>query len=172
MQKKTDTDKALARKFPEQVVLVTTRSADGAANAMAVGWVAVASSNPAMFVLGIDDEAYTYELIRATKQFVVAYPSELMGMETMHVGTHHGRGRDKIAECGLATQPATVVRPPLIAEAVANFECELVDVYRPGDCPLVVGKILVAHENADASVKRLYTVAPGPTMGGVRPVVP
>ncbi|MBI4026401.1 MAG: flavin reductase [Verrucomicrobia bacterium] len=102
-------------------------------------------------------------------KFGVPFPSEQMGRETLHVGSHHGRGRDTIAECGLATQPATVVRALLIADAMANFECELVDVYRPGDCPLVIGKVLAAHENADATVKRLYTVGPGHTMGGVRP---
>ncbi len=169
MQKKCDTKSAMGRKYPEQVVIVTTRGPEGNTNAMAVGWVAIASSDPNMFVLGIDDEAYTYELIRETKQFVIAFPSESMTREALHVGSHHGRGRDKLAECGLATEDAEFVRAPLVSEAVANFECELVEIYKPGDCPLIIGKVVAAYEHSDPSVQRLYTIGSGYKMGGVRP---
>ncbi len=168
MQIQTDVEKAFLRKYPEPVVLVTTRNAEGRANAMAAGWFSVASSDPWMFMLGIDESAYTYELIKATGQFVVAYPSESMVFQVLHVGSHHGHNRDKLTECGLALQKAEKVSAPLIAGAVANFECELVDIYKPGDCPLIMGKVLLAHENADAAQKRLYTVGPHYTLGGVR----
>jgi flavin reductase (DIM6/NTAB) family NADH-FMN oxidoreductase RutF len=90
-----------------------------------------------------------------------------MAEATLHVGSHSGRGRDKLAECRLATQPAALVRPPLIRDAVANFECELVTVVKPGDCPLVIGKAVTAHVNTDPSLTRLYTVATGHVMAGV-----
>lgn len=168
MQKRTQEEQALARKYPEQVVIVTTRGADGRDNAMAVGWIAIASGDPLMFMLAIDHGAYTYETINRTRQFVVAFPSDGMGKAVLHVGSHHGRGRDKLAECGLATQKAARVAAPLIRDAVANFECELVNVYKPGDCPLVIGRVLAVHENKDAKIRRLYTVGPGHAVGGVR----
>lgn len=167
MQTKSDTAKALARKYPEAVVIVTTRTPEGLPNAMAVGWVMPASGEPAMLALGIDDESWTYEVIRQTRQFVVAFPSEAMAKETLHVGSHSGRGRDKLAECGLKTQSATVVQAPLIADAVANFECELVTIVKPGDCPIVVGNILAAHVNEKADIRRLYAVAPDHVLAGV-----
>lgn len=168
MQKKADLGKAFARKYPEPVVLVTTRGPQGRPNVMAVGWHMVASSGPWMFALGIDDEAYTYELIRRTKEFVVAYPNERMAKAVLHAGSHHGRGRDKLKEAGLATQKASRVKAPLIADAVANFECKLVKVIRPGDCPILFGKIVAAHMNRDARVKRLMVVGRDYRMGGMR----
>ncbi|MDD4870446.1 MAG: flavin reductase family protein [Kiritimatiellae bacterium] len=168
MQKKTILKKASARKYPEQVVLVTTKNHKGKTNAMAVGWVAIASGEPMMFVLGIDNGAYTYELIQQTKEFVVAYPGEKMAKQVLYVGKNHGQNRDKIKECGMRIQKASKVRAPLVADAVANFECKLVDIFKPGDCPLVVGKVVAVHENRNPSVRRLYTVAPGHTMGSVR----
>jgi flavin reductase (DIM6/NTAB) family NADH-FMN oxidoreductase RutF len=156
MQKKTSVHNALKRKYPEPTVLVTTRSPAGKANVMAVGWITSASMEPAMFLLGIDDEALTYENIRKTKQFVVAYPNENMAKAVLHAGSCHGRGRDKLAEAGLATQKASKVRAPLIADAVANFECRLVKIVKPGDCPLIVGRIVAAHENRNRTLKRLY----------------
>jgi flavin reductase (DIM6/NTAB) family NADH-FMN oxidoreductase RutF len=170
MQKMVAVGKAISRKFPESVVLVTTCSDDGRFNAMAVGWVTVASSDPLMFALGIADEAYTLELIRATREFVVAFPPEGMARGTLYVGSRHGRGRDKLSAAGIAVQPAEKVCAPLVADAVANFECKLVRITKPGDCPIVFGRVVAAHENHDARVRRLYTLAAGHRLGGVRPV--
>jgi flavin reductase (DIM6/NTAB) family NADH-FMN oxidoreductase RutF len=170
MQKRADPNEALLRKYPEQVVLVTTRGTDGKANVMAVGWVAIASSVPPMFVLGIDEDAYTYKLLTETREFVVAFPSERMARETLFAGSHSGRDKDKFAEAGIRTEPAALVKAPLVADAVANFECALVEVTKPGDCPLVVGRVLAAHANADASLGRLYSTGKAPELGGVRVV--
>lgn len=169
MQKRTQIEKAFARKYPEPVVLVTTRDRAGRPNVMAVGWTATVSSGPWMFLLGIDSEALTLANIRKTRQFVVAFPHEGMAKAVLHAGSVHGHGRDKLAEAGLKTQKAAIVKAPLIADAVANFECKLVEITQPGDCPLVVGKVVAAHVNTDETVKRLYTVAPGYKMTGVRP---
>jgi flavin reductase (DIM6/NTAB) family NADH-FMN oxidoreductase RutF len=168
MQKRTEPSEALLRKYPEQVVLVTTRAVNAKPNVMAVGWVAIASSDPPMFVLGIDDGAYTYELINKTREFAVAFPSERMAEETLFAGTHTGRDRDKFAETGLKTEKAVTVKAPLVADAVANFECVLVEITKPGDCPLLVGKVVAAHVNEDTALRRLYTIAPGHKLGGVR----
>ncbi|MDD2598092.1 MAG: flavin reductase family protein [Kiritimatiellae bacterium] len=168
MQQQEIIENALRLKYPEQVVLVVTCGRDGRKNVMAVGWTAIASGDPLMFMLGIDDAAYTYELIRATQSFVVAFPSEGMAAAVLHAGTVHGHKRDKLAESGLATTPALRVPAPLLTDAVANFECELVEIVQPGDCPLVFGRVVAAHTNTDPSLRRLYTVGPGHTMGGVR----
>jgi flavin reductase (DIM6/NTAB) family NADH-FMN oxidoreductase RutF len=168
MQKKAGIKTALSRKYPEQVVLVTTCDAAGNPNVMAVGWVAIASGDPLMFMLGIDDEAYTYQLINETREFVVAFPGEAMGKEVLFAGTCHGKGRNKIREAKIQVQEASLVKAPLISEAVANFECKLADIYRPGDCPLIIGEVIAAHENVDSSVKRLYTVGKNHLMGSLK----
>lgn len=171
MQKKTNIKKALKRKYPEQIVLVTTRKPNGGANVMAAGWAAIASGEPLMFMLGIDDGAYTYELIRKTKEFVVAFPNEKMAAEVIFAGTRHGRNCDKLSESALRVEKAGRVKAPLLADAVANFECKLVCIYKPGDCPLIIGRVIAAHENVQAGLKRLYTVAPGYRLAGVRPLL-
>ena len=168
MQRQETIERALERKYPEQVVLVVTRSVEGRTNIMAVGWTGIASGEPLMFMLGIDSEAYTYELIRATKSFVVAFPSEQMGSAVLQAGSVHGRNRDKLAETGLATMPALHVAAPLLTDAVANFECELADIVQPGDCPLIFGRVVAAHVHTDPDLRRLYTVALGHVMGGIR----
>lgn len=169
MQKKANIEKASARKYPEPVVLVTTHNPKGGDNVMAVGWTTTVSYKPRMFLVAIDDAAYTYELIRKTKQFVVAFPSDKMAKAALYVGSRHGHKIDKIRGAGLAVQKASKIKAPLLRDAVANFECKLVAITRPGDCPMIVGKVVAAHENKNPKAKRLYYwIKKGFVLGGVK----
>ena len=161
MQRPATIEEAWGRKYPEQVVLAITKAPDGRVNAMAIGWVCIVSDDPPMFLLGIDDPAFTLELIRNNKEFVIAYPSSDMAKETLYFGTVHGHNEDKGAKSGLQFIPAEKVDVPLLADAVANFECRLVTEYRPGNCPLVVGEVIASHVNTDESVKRLVNCGKG-----------
>ncbi len=161
MQKTAAIEEAWGRKYPEQVVLAITRNAAGRVNLMAIGWVCIVSDEPPMFLVGIDDNAYTLELIRENQEFVIAYPSGAMARETLYAGTTHGHDEDKGAKSGLQFAPAEKVNAPLLADAVANFECRLVEITRPGNCPLVVGEVIASHVNADESVQRLVNCGKG-----------
>lgn len=171
MQRRATIEKALLRRYPEAVALVVSASGDGRPNVMAVGWITLASSEPWMFALGVDAETFTCQLIRRSREFVVAFPTEAMVHETLFVGTHSGRKVDKFAVTGLRTEPASVVRAPLLADAVANFECRLRRVCRPGDCPILFGEVVAAHENANRRLRRLYNWGRNYTLAGARPKV-
>jgi flavin reductase (DIM6/NTAB) family NADH-FMN oxidoreductase RutF len=161
MQKRASISEAWGRKYPDEVVLAITRSKDGRINLMAIGWVCIVSDEPPMFLLGIDDPAYTLELIRENKEFVIAYPSKSMAKESLYFGTTHGHNIDKGKISGLTFEAASVVDVPLLDDAVANFECRLVTEYRPGNCPLVVGEVVASSVNTDESVKRLINAGKG-----------
>ena len=161
MQKITDIKSAWLRKYPEQVVLCITRSKSDQINVMAIGWVAIVSDDPVMYMIGIDDNAYTLELIREQKEFVLAFPAKNMSKETLFFGTVHGHDRNKGVESGLEFVPASQVNAPLLSDAVVNLECKLVTEYRPGNCPLVIGEVIAAHENCDPAVTRLINAAAG-----------
>ena len=161
MQKNVSLEEAWRRKYPEQVVLVLTKHDDGRINIMAVGWIAIVSDDPGMFMIGIDDQAFTLELIRRNREFVIAYPAKNMADVTRYVGTVHGHNIDKGSASGLAFTPATAVGVPLLSDAVANFECESVAEYRPGNCPLIIGKIVACHVNTDDTIQRLVNAGSG-----------
>lgn len=168
MQKKTTFAEAFQCKYPDPVVLVTTRAPDGRANVMAVSWYTFASDDPWMFVLGIDDSAYTYDVILRTGEFVVAYPQARMAKAALIAGSCHGHRIDKIQRTGLALQAAAKVKAPLLADAVANFECKLVKILKPGNCPLIVGQVVAAHVNKRKGLKRLFNLAKGYRLGDVK----
>jgi len=81
-----------------------------------------------------------------------------MGKEVLYCGTHSGRDVDKFKETGLVAVPAKNVRPPLIEECVANFECRVVGEIETGDHTIFVGEIVAAHVSGEKK-RRLYNVA-------------
>lgn len=161
MQKITTIEKAWQRKYPEQVVLCVTRSAEGKINIMTIGWVSIVSDDPVMYMVGIDDPAYTLELIRQQKEFVLAFPAKSMAEAALFCGTVHGHNCNKGLESGLEFAPAALVNVPILSDAVVNLECKLVAEYRPGNCPLVVGEVVAVHENTDPAVERLINAGAG-----------
>ena len=82
-----------------------------------------------------------------------------MAEDALFFGSHSGREVDKLKERGTATEPASEVATVLLSDAVANFECEVASELETGDHVLIVGRIVASHVNADASVRRLYTLA-------------
>lgn len=158
MRKNMTIEKACGRKYPKQVILPITKNTAGRVNRMAIGQDCICSDEPPMFLIGIDDNAYTFELIRESKEFVIAYPSSSIAKETLYIDTTHGHNEDKATKSGLNFAPATQINVPLLADAVANFECRFVTEYRPGSCPLIVDEIVPSHVNTDENMKRLVNL--------------
>jgi len=111
---------------PERVVLVTSSDAQGRPNIISVGWAMQADMDPPAFAIGLGQRSHSCANITASGQFVFALPGASLGEEVMYCGTRSGRDVDKFAETGLTPLPAAVVKAPLIAECIANFECKVV----------------------------------------------
>jgi len=166
MQEPVEVSEALKTKYPEQVVVAIARDANGKDNPITLGWTMICSSVPLMMAIAVGKGRYSLETIRRAGEFVLAFPASEQAEEVLAFGTTSGRDVDKFAEAGTAVSPATDVRTVLLDEAVANFECKLVDQTETGDHIVLFGRVLAAHRNPDRT-ERLYTVAPGFKLGGV-----
>jgi flavin reductase (DIM6/NTAB) family NADH-FMN oxidoreductase RutF len=153
-------------KYPEQVVLAIVKDAQGKYNPIALGWTMITSHNPPMMAVGLGRTRYSLEAIRQAGEFVIAMPSEDQEAETMLFGTKSGRDMDKLAAAKCSVSPATKIDCVILDAAVANFECRLVGEMETGDHVLLVGEVVACHRNT-LTLNRLYTCAPGHTMGGL-----
>jgi len=169
MQKATKYTKAVNSKYPEQVVIAIARDAQGKDNPIAIGWTTITSGDPPMMAIALGRGRYSLEAIRHSGEFVVAFPSREMADDVLYYGSRSGRDTDKLADRAARTEPATEVSTVLLSGAVANFECQVAHEFETGDHILVVGRVVASHTNADADVKRLYTVGPGHVLRGVEP---
>jgi len=145
MMRQVAPNQALQHKYPEWIDLVVARGTDGQVNAMPVGWSMIASGSPLLYAVAIHRRQYTAQLIRETREFVVAAPSAEMAEATLYCGTHSGRDGDKIEPSGLTLVPAAKVKTPLLEGAVYNLECKLHGEFETGDHLLFVGEVVAAH---------------------------
>ena len=97
MQKAASYESAIARKYPEQVVIAIAKDAGGKCNPIALGWTMITSSNPPMLAIAIGIGRYSLEAVRHAREFVVAFPSIEMEREMLYFGTVSGRDEDKLA---------------------------------------------------------------------------
>ena len=166
MQKQASYAEAIVTKYPEQVVVALARDAAGKCNPITLGWSMIVSGDPPMMAVSIGKTRYSLEALRHARQFVIAFPSQGQQDEVMLFGTKSGRDCDKLALAKAKIQPADKIDCVLLAQAVANFECELVGELETGDHVVFVGRVVGAHVN-ESPLNRLYTVGAGHKMGGL-----
>ena len=128
---------------PGPVVLVTTAHR-GRANAMAMSWHTMMEFEPPLVGCVISDRDYTFGLLRATKECVLAVPTVEIASKVVACGNTSGRELDKFARFGLTPLPASRVKAPLVAECYANLECRLQDARLAREYNFFVLRVLKA----------------------------
>ena len=155
--KRSRIDEAISRKYPEGVAMIVSVDEKGRPNAMPAGWYMFTSGDPPMLAVSISPKRYTHELIQRTQEFVVAFPSKDQGRLVDLCGSYHGDEVDKFDCFSIPTEPAEIVKPPLIEGSVACLECKVVSSLTTGDHTIFAGRIVAGHVSSKPAV-RLYNL--------------
>jgi flavin reductase (DIM6/NTAB) family NADH-FMN oxidoreductase RutF len=166
MQKQVEYTDAIKTKYPEQVVIAIAKDRNGKANPITLGWTMIVSGEPPMMAIAVAKTHYSVEAIEHSRCFTIAFPSSEMADAALFFGSKSGRDADKFAEFECETAPAQEIDSVLLADAVANFECNLESQMLTGDHFVYVGEVVACHTNTEPK-KRLYTVGPGHKLGSV-----
>jgi len=129
---------------PHQPFLVSVRDKQNGTEAvLAVEWATPLSVRPPLFGISVGPNKHTHDVIMRAGVFTVNVPSIEILKQTWWVGTHTGRQHTaKIADAGLTSQPGKTDAAAIsIAEAIASFECKVVDEIKLGDHTLFVGEV-------------------------------
>lgn len=129
--------------YPRQIILVVSKG--NRPNVMTAAWATPTSFEPFLVAISIGKERYSHDLIKKTKEFVIAVPDISMKDKVLSCGEHSGQDTDKFKEVGLTPIPAKNISVPLIKECQINLECQLVDDIETGDHTLFIGKVLAIH---------------------------
>jgi flavin reductase (DIM6/NTAB) family NADH-FMN oxidoreductase RutF len=108
----------------EDGLLLVTLGADGKANVMTIGWGTIGSiwSRPIFMVL-VRPSRHTYSRLEQVSDFTVNVPPPELAAAVSHCGTVSGRDHDKFQEMHMTPLPSREVRPPIIKECIAHYEC-------------------------------------------------
>jgi flavin reductase (DIM6/NTAB) family NADH-FMN oxidoreductase RutF len=131
-------------------VTLITSAHGGARNVMAASWVMAIDFFPLRLAAVIDLPTYTRELIDASGCFGVNLPRRALAQATYDAGQVTGRGRDKLADLGLDSFPATTMPVPLLHGCAGWLECTLIDPQPTATDPcLLVARVTAAWADAD-----------------------
>lgn len=111
---------------PGPVVLLTTIYR-GRPNVMTMSWHMMVEFTPPLVACVVSTGDYSFAGLRASRECVIAVPAVEIAETVVAIGNCSGRDTDKFAAFGLTPQPASLVRPPLLADCFANLECRIAD---------------------------------------------
>ncbi len=111
---------------PGPIVLVTTTQ-QGRPNIMTMGFHMVLQHAPPLIGCVIGPWDHSYKALRASGECVIAIPTVDLAAKVVDIGNCSGEKIDKFEAFGLTPRPAGDVAAPIIAECLANIECQVAD---------------------------------------------
>jgi flavin reductase (DIM6/NTAB) family NADH-FMN oxidoreductase RutF len=108
------------------VVLLSTAHGDQQ-DVMAQSWHTMLEFEPPQIAVVIGNRSATFDMLKATRECVVAIPTVELTDAVVGCGNTSGRRVDKFRKFGLTAAAAQHVDAPLIVECYANLECRVID---------------------------------------------
>lgn len=122
------------------VYVVTTRCGDRV-NGMTASWVSQISLSPLLLMVSIAPTRYTHDLIKESGFFAINVLTSTQVDLGKRFGFASGRRVNKFTGLDYTT---AVTGSPILPQAQAYFDLNLVDTYSTGDHTLFVGEVVEA----------------------------
>lgn len=122
------------------VYVVTTRCGDRV-NGMTAAWVSQVSLSPLLLMVSIAPSRYSHDLIQESRVFAINVLTSDQVDLGKRFGFQTGRRVDKFAGLDYIT---AATGSPILPQAQAYFDLNLVDIHPAGDHSLFVGEVLEA----------------------------
>ena len=136
--------------YPTPAGLITSVDREGTPNIITLGEVFnISITRPVILGIAIRKATFSHSLISASREYVVNLPTRAITEQVWFCGSVSGRKVAKFEQSGLTPLPATIVKPPLIAECPVNVECRVIDVQVIGDHDLFLGEVVAQHVDQD-----------------------
>jgi len=131
-------------------------------NLFAVTWNMPVRKEPPLVVILSGKRHHSYPFMASTGELGLNIPDLSLVDAVLGCGKTSGRDvPDKFARFGLTRQPAERIKPPLVAEAVANLECRIQQVVDLGASSLLVAQVLRAVAATDHFADGAWTFERG-----------
>lgn len=139
--------------LPSKVALAVSEKPDGSYNLITIEWFMRTSIHPPMFAISIGHSRYSYDCMQDVRYFNLVFPSEKQKELLSLAGSNSGREMDKFTAGGVKYFAGKLHKLPVLSDAVACFECEIVSQIRSGDHTIFIGEVKHSWKNED---EKLY----------------
>jgi flavin reductase (DIM6/NTAB) family NADH-FMN oxidoreductase RutF len=135
---------------PVPVVLVTCGGVgQWQPNIITISWTGSVCSEPPLLSISVRPGRHSFEIISATREFVVNVPTRKLAKVTDWCGMVSGRKFNKFIETGLTPKPALLVNCPIIQECPINIECRTREVIPLGSHTMFIAEVIAVQVSAE-----------------------
>jgi len=134
--------------YPRITSLITAQS-KGRNNIMPAAWTTPISVIPPLYGVNVSPKRFTYKLIVESKEFGVNFLPFEMGKLAAAAGGSSGHDIDKFKKFNIAQDKPVKTSVPILKDAYAAFECQLIDDREYGDHHWLVGRVVAIHWQQD-----------------------
>ena len=142
--------------MPRPIAWISTVDQDGVPNLAPYSYFNLVCADPPYVMFAPNAKARdelkdTWRNVNEVPEFVVNLVSEQDGEAMNHSSGPFPRGVNEFDACGIASLPATLVRPPRVASALASLECRVFQkVHLPVSTDgranfVVIGEVIGVH---------------------------
>jgi flavin reductase (DIM6/NTAB) family NADH-FMN oxidoreductase RutF len=141
----TTSEEAVKKRHPEGVALIVCKDERGKVNITPIGWFTLCNSNPRSWAICLYHKHFSHKVISETKEYVLCLPSYSQKDDILYCGSVHGWDVNKLENCNLKTTPSQKIKPPLLENSVACFECKVTKTCDTGDHTIFIGEIVASY---------------------------
>lgn len=129
---------------PVPAVMVSCGTME-ASNILTIAWTGIINSNPPKTYISIRPERHSYEIIKASGEFVINLTTSPLVRATDFCGVRSGRDFDKFEKMALTKEPAVHLNCPMIGESPVNLECRVTEIVPLGSHDMFLADILTVN---------------------------
>lgn len=129
---------------PVPAVMVSCGTME-ASNILTIAWTGIINSNPPKTYISIRPERHSYEIIKASGEFVINLTTSPLVRATDFCGVRSGRDFDKFDKMALTKEPAVHLNCPMIGESPVNLECRVTEIVPLGSHDMFLADILTVN---------------------------
>jgi len=111
-------------------------------NIITVAWTGIINTNPAMVYISVRPERYSYNIIKATGEFVINLTNKNLTYATDWCGVKSGAKVDKFKEMKLTKEKSNFVKAPSIKESPVSIECKVKEIKELGSHHMFMAEVL------------------------------
>ncbi len=127
---------------PSVVAIIVSLKPDGKPNAMVATWHTPISMNPPILAVAIAPSRMTHRLIQNSGEFTLNIPDKTLLEKVETAGYNSGETMNKSALFKYV--PSSVLKTPMIEDAIGVIECKLNRMLEVGDHSVVFGNVVGA----------------------------
>ncbi|MCB5272394.1 MAG: flavin reductase family protein [Candidatus Cloacimonetes bacterium] len=136
--------------LPSKVALAVTQKPDGNYNLITIEWFMRTSIAPPMFAISIGHSRYSHDCLQDVRYFNLVFPSQGQKDLLSLAGSQSGRDIDKFSAGKVSSMPGKLQKLPVLKDAAAVFECEVVTQVKSGDHTIFVGEVKYSWSDPEA----------------------